>query len=150
MARVAVQNIEDASEVVRTDHEALRLTVGGHVRMVHVPQEVLGHLTGRLLLEREPYPVNQQAVIDACAETGTWIELNCNPYRFDLDWRQWQYAKSKGVKCVINPDAHRNEHAGYLRLGAGIARKGWLTKADVINTLPLAQLRKELARKRDK
>jgi len=111
---------------------------------------MLGHLTGRLLLEREAYPVNQQAVIDACAETGTWIELNCNPYRFDLDWRQWQYAKSKAVKCVINPDAHRNEQAGFLRLGVGIARKGWLTKADVINTLPLAHLKKELLRKRKK
>jgi len=109
---------------------------------------MLGHLTGRLLLEREPYQVNQQAVIDACAETGTWIELNANPYRFDLDWRLWPYAKSKGVKCVINCDAHRNEQAGFLRLGAGIARKGWLTKADVINTLPLQALFKELRKKR--
>jgi len=105
---------------------------------------LLGHLTGRLLLEREPYKVNQQAVIDACAETGTWIELNANPHRFDLDWRFWPYARSKGVKCVINCDAHRNEHAGFLRLGAGIARKGWLTKADVINTLPVGELLKEL------
>lgn len=111
---------------------------------------MLGHLTGRLLLEREPYQVNQQAVIDACAETGTWIELNANPYRFDMDWRLWPYAKSKGVKCVINCDAHRNEHAGFLRLGAGIARKGWLTKADVINTLPLGALMKELKTKRAK
>ncbi|MBM3838665.1 MAG: DNA polymerase/3'-5' exonuclease PolX [Verrucomicrobia bacterium] len=109
---------------------------------------ILGHLTGRLLLEREGYPVNQRAVIDACAETGTWIELNASPYRFDMDWRLWSYARSKGVKCVINCDAHRHEHAGYLRLGAGIARKGWLTKADVINTLPLKALMKELGRKR--
>ncbi len=121
-----------------------RLIRAAENKFVHT----LGHLTGRLLLEREPYPVNQQAVIDACAETGTWIELNCNPYRFDLDWRQWPYAKSKGVKCVINPDAHRNTHANYLRLGAGLARKGWLTKADVINTLPLDKLKKELAKKR--
>lgn len=111
---------------------------------------MLGHLTGRLLLEREPYAVNQQAVIDACAETGTWIELNANPYRFDMDWRQWPYAKSKGVKCVINCDAHRLEHAGFLRLGAGIARKGWLEKQDVINTLPLKSLMKELGKKRSK
>ena len=108
----------------------------------------IGHMTGRLLLEREAYPVNTQAVIDACAETGTWIELNCNPYRFDLDWRLWPYAKSKGVKCVINPDAHRNEHAGFLRLGAGIGRKGWLEKGDVVNTLPLKGLLKELKSKR--
>ena len=111
---------------------------------------ILGHLTGRLLLEREPYKVDHRAVIDACAETGTWIELNAGPQRFDMDWRWWPYAKSKGVKCVINCDAHRFEQAGFLRLGAGIARKGWLTKEDVINTLPLDKLRKELARKRAK
>jgi DNA polymerase (family 10) len=109
---------------------------------------MLGHLSGRLLLERVPQKLNQQAVIDACAETGTWIELNANPYRLDLDWRHWQYAKDKGVKCVINSDSHRHEHAGFLKLGAGIARKGWLTKNDVVNTLPLAKLRKELAKKR--
>src|SRR5581483_2260644 len=109
---------------------------------------ILGHLTGRLLLEREPYKVNQQAVIDACAETGTWIELNASPLRLDMDWRLWPYAKSKGVKCVINCDAHRFEHSSFLRFGAGIARKGWLEKKDVINTLPLEKLRKELKKKR--
>ena len=111
---------------------------------------ILGHLTGRLLLEREPYKVDQRAVIDACAETGTWIELNAHPRRFDMDWRLWPYAKSKGVKCAINCDGHRLEHVGFLRLGAGIARKGWLTKEDVVNTLPLDKLRKELGRKRAK
>ena len=111
---------------------------------------ILGHLTGRLLLDREPYKVDQRAVIDACAETGTWIELNAHPKRFDLDWRLWPYAKSKGVKCVINCDAHRFEHAGFLRPGAGIARKGWLTREDVVNTLPLKALLNELGRKRAK
>ncbi len=106
---------------------------------------IIAHMTGRLLLEREPYPMNVEAVIDACAETGTWIELNCNPHRFDLDWRYWPYAKGKGVKCVINPDAHRNEHAAFLRLGAGMARKGWLEQKKVINILTLKSLLKELA-----
>ena len=120
-----------------------RLIRAAENKFVHI----IGHMTGRLLLEREPYPVNAQAVIDACAETGTWIELNCNPHRFDLDWRLWPYARSRGVKCVINPDAHRNEHAGFLKLGAGIARKGWLEQTDVVNTLTLKSLRKELKRK---
>jgi DNA polymerase (family 10) len=123
-----------------------RLIRAAENRYIHM----LGHLTGRLLLEREGYKVNQRAVIDACAETGTWIELNVNPSRFDMDWRLWSYAKSKGVKCVINCDAHRNEHAGFLRLGAGIARKGGLTKDDVINTLPLEALRGELRKKRSR
>jgi DNA polymerase (family 10) len=109
---------------------------------------IIGHMTGRLLLEREPYPLNVQAVIEACAATGTWVELNCNPHRFDLDWRLWPWAKSRGVKCVINPDAHRNEHAGFLRLGAGIARKGWLEQTDVVNTLTLKPLLKALKQKR--
>ncbi len=107
---------------------------------------MLGHLSGRLLLERDAYKLNQRAVIDACAATGTWIELNASPYRFDLDWRLWHYAKSKGVRCVINCDAHRLDHVQWLRLGTGIARKGWLTKADVINTLPLDKLREALRR----
>ena len=122
-----------------------RLIGAARNKYVHM----LGHLTGRLLLEREPYKVDQRAVIDACAETGTWIELNASPYRFDMDWRFWPYAKSKGVKCVINCDAHRAEHAGYLRLGAGIARKGWLTREDVMNTLPLDKLMHALKQKRE-
>jgi DNA polymerase (family 10) len=121
-----------------------RLIRAAENKYVHI----IAHMTGRLLLEREPYPVDVRAVTDACAATGTWLELNCNPYRFDLDWRYWPYAKSKGVKCVINPDAHRNENAGFLRLGAGIARKGWLEKTDVINVLPAKSVLKELKRKR--
>ena len=122
-----------------------RLIRAAENKFVHI----IAHPTGRLLLEREPYPVNIQAVIEACAATGTWVELNCNPHRLDLDWRLWPYAKSKGAKCVINPDAHRNEHAGFLRLGAGIARKGWLEQTDVVNTLTLKPLLKELKQKRD-
>ncbi len=121
-----------------------RLIIAAQNKFVHC----LGHLSGRLLLEREPYKFDAHAVIDACVRTGTWIELNATPERCDLDWRLWPYAKSKGVKCLINCDAHRFEHAGYLRLGAGMARKGWLIKDDVINTLPLAKLVKELKRKR--
>jgi DNA polymerase (family 10) len=111
---------------------------------------ILGHLTGRLLLEREAFKINQTAVIDACAATGTWIELNANPMRLDMDWRLWRHARDKGVKCVINCDAHRNQHANYLRLGAGVARKGWLRAGDVINTLSLEKLRKELRSKRER
>jgi len=123
-----------------------RMIAAAENRWVHL----LGHPTGRLLLHRDAYKVDLTAVIDACGATGTWIELNANPYRFDLDWRLWPYAKSKGAKCVVNCDAHRLEHFAFLRLGTGIARKGWLTKADVLNTLPLDALRVELGRKRSK
>lgn len=121
------------------------------IRAVRNPMvHMIGHLTGRLLLEREPFEIDQMAVIDACAETGTWIELNANPYRCDMDWRLWRHAAGKGVKCVINCDAHRNENAQFLRLGAGVARKGWLTKNDVVNTLPYPALMTALRRKRDR
>ena len=139
--------------VVASIHSSFQLTEAENTkRMISAAENkfvhMLGHLTGRLLLRREAYKINQEAVIDACAETGTWIELNASPYRFDMDWRLWQYAKSKGVKCVINCDAHSFDHAGFLKLGTGLARKGWLTKQDVINTLPLPELREALAKKR--
>jgi len=141
--------------VVASIHQSFNLTEAENTaRLVAAAQNpfvhMLGHPTGRLLLEREPYKVDMRAVIEVCADTGTWIELNAHPYRLDMDWRLWPYAKSKGVKCVINCDAHRFDDAGYLRIGAGIARKGGLTREDVINTLPIEKLRKELAKKRSK
>ena len=102
---------------------------------------MLGHPTGRLLLKREPYQVDIPAILDAAAATGTWIEINAAPKRLDLDWRWWPLAKQKGVKCVINPDAHRVERLQDLWFGIGVARKGWLTKADVVNCLPLGKNR---------
>ena len=104
----------------------------------------LGHPTGRLLLEREPYPLNLPKVLEAAAATGTWIELNCNPWRLDLDWRWWHRARDLGVLCCINPDAHKTEHLRFLDLGVTIARKGWLRAQDVVNSRTLTQLKKLL------
>jgi DNA polymerase (family X) len=101
---------------------------------------MLAHPTGRLLLEREPYPVNMKAVIDAAVEYDKVIELNANPHRFDLDWRLCKYAKEKGVKVSINPDAHNTGALKEIRYGVGIARKGWLEKGDVLNTMRLKEL----------
>lgn len=109
---------------------------------------MLGHLTGRLLLTREPYKVNIPAVIEAAAATGTIIELNANPRRLDMDWRWWPLAKEKGVKCAINPDAHSPAGLQDLIFGIGAARKGWLTRGDVINTLPLGKIEAALNKKR--
>jgi DNA polymerase (family 10) len=111
---------------------------------------MLGHPSGRLLLKREPYQIDIPAILDAAAATGTWVEINAAPKRLDLDWRWWPLAKKKGVKCVINPDAHRVERLQDLWFGIGAARKGWLTKDDVVNCLPLARIEKELAAKRQK
>jgi len=64
----------------------------------------------------------------------------------DLDWRWWHRARDKGVKCVINPDAHRIAQFSTLRHGVTLARKGWLRREDVLNTLPLAEIKKALVR----
>src|SRR3989440_1293227 len=109
---------------------------------------MLAHPTGRLLLKREGYAIDIPAVLEAAAETGTWIELNAAPKRLDLDWRWWPLAKEKGVRCVINPDAHRTARLQDLWFGIGAARKGWLTKEDVVNCLPLAKIEVELKKKR--
>src|SRR5262249_51009096 len=111
---------------------------------------ILAHPTGRLLLKREPYSIDIPAVLEAAAATGTWIELNAAPKRLDLDWRWWPLAKAKGVKCVINPDAHRTERLQDLWFGVGIARKGWLSKDDVMNCLPLGKIESALRSKREK
>ena len=109
---------------------------------------MFAHPTGRLLLGREPYQIDIPAVLDAAAATGTWIELNANPRRLDLDWRWWPLAKEKGVKCAINPDAHSTAGLQDLAFGVGIARKGWLTKNDIVNTLPLSKVVDALSAKR--
>ena len=111
---------------------------------------MLAHPTGRLLLKRDPYQIDIPAILEAAARTGTWIELNAAPKRLDLDWRWWPLAKQKGVKCVINPDAHRTERLQDLWFGIGIARKGWLTKSDVMNCMPLNKIDNALRAKREK
>ena len=107
---------------------------------------MLGHPTGRLLLQREPSKTNLEKVIDCAARTDTWIELNCSTHRMELDWRWWQRARDKGVKCVINPDAHRISQFSMLRHGVTMARKGWLRRGDVMNTQSLEAMKKTLAR----
>ena len=106
--------------------------------MEHEHVTMLGHLTGRLLLKREPYAVNHAMIIDCAAETRTIIELNCSPMRLDMDWRWWKRARDKGVLCSINPDAHSTHGLHHLGLGIRLARKGSLRREDVLNTKSLA------------
>ncbi|HSJ01235.1 MAG TPA: PHP domain-containing protein, partial [Verrucomicrobium sp.] len=120
------------------------------IRAIENPHvTMLGHLTGRLLLQRPSYAVNIPAVIEAAAATGTIIELNANPWRLDMDWRWWKLAKEKGVKCSINPDAHSTRGLHDVFYGVKLARKGWLTRGDVVNCLPLGQIEELLRKKRE-
>jgi DNA polymerase (family 10) len=111
---------------------------------------MLGHLSGRLLLKRESSKLNVSKVIDAAIANNVIIELNADPRRLDLDWRFWRKAADKGLKCSINPDAHYTQTLTYVKNGIGIARKGWLTKHHVINTLALKDVKNLLLKKKSK
>jgi DNA polymerase (family 10) len=117
--------------------------------LAHPKVTMLGHATGRLLLEREAYAVNMEEVIATAARHNKVIEINAHPYRLDMDWRLWKQAKELGIKCAINPDAHNTDDIQYIAVGVGIARKGWLTKKDVINCMTLKEVTKWLAERKD-
>jgi DNA polymerase (family X) len=101
---------------------------------------MLGHLTGRLLLQREGYPLNQIEIINIAGDLGRVIEINAHPLRLDLDWRLCKYAKEHKVKISINPDAHTTDGLRDVHYGVGIARKGWLEKKDIVNTMSLKEV----------
>ncbi len=103
----------------------------------HPATTMLGHLTGRLLLRREGYQVDVTRVIDAAIAHRVIIELNASPWRLDMDWRHWRKAAERGLLCAINPDAHETDGLRHVAAGVNSARKGWLTKAHVLNTRSL-------------
>ena len=109
---------------------------------------MLGHPTGRLLLARDAYAVDLNEIIRVAAATQTILEINASPYRLDLDWRWCRQAKTAGVILAINPDAHSVEELAVVSYGVGIARKGWLEAADILNTRPAAEVSALLSRKR--
>ena len=104
--------------------------------------QVIGHPTGRLINRRPPYDVDMEAVIEAAARTGTFLEINANPMRLDLDDVHAAAAKRAGVKVVISTDAHSTRGLELMRCGVVQARRAGLEAADVANTLPLARLEK--------
>ena len=111
---------------------------------------ILGHPTGRLLLEREGYPLDHVAVVDACAKHQVGIEINANPHRLDLDWRWVQYAIEKGVMLSINPDAHRKSGYHDMHYGLLAARKGGLTKKMNLNSLDVKEIGEYFLNKKPK
>lgn len=98
---------------------------------------ILGHPTGRLLLSRDPYPVDLDAIIDKAATTRVALEINADPHRLDLDWRFLRQARDRGVTISIGADAHSVAGLGYVEYGIGMARKGWLRPEDILNTRPV-------------
>lgn len=108
---------------------------------------ILAHPTGRLLLSREGYQVDLERVIQAAAECGVVIEINCNPRRLDMDWRWWKLARSLAVRTSINPDAHSIGGFADICYGVSIARKGGLGPDQVINCLALPEFQSLLDRR---
>lgn len=109
---------------------------------------MLGHPTGRLLLARESYPVDLEAVLAAAQEYQVILELNASPYRLDLDWRWLKQAKERGLLISINPDAHNLEGLDDVAYGVMAARKGWLSAAEVLNTYSASEVARVLKRRR--
>ncbi len=104
----------------------------------------LGHMTGRLLLGRSGYEIDMDEVVKVAARNRKVIEINANPHRLDMDWRHIRKAKEAGLKFSINPDAHSKRGLSDFIYGVSIARKGWLTKDDLLNTMDAEQIKKYL------
>ncbi|GIW79647.1 MAG: DNA polymerase/3'-5' exonuclease PolX [Gemmatales bacterium] len=113
----------------------------------HPKVTMLGHATGRLLLQRDGYKVDLEAVLQAAKKHNKMIEINAHPRRLDLDWIHCKRAKALGIPLVINPDAHSTADISLLSFGVSVARRGWLEKENVFNTKPVKQVIQELKRR---
>jgi DNA polymerase (family 10) len=110
----------------------------------HKYAHILGHPTGRLLLKRPEFEIDLQQVFDIAVKHNVVMELNAHPQRLDLNDGNLRAAKKLGLKMAINTDAHWTEELDHMRFGVYQARRGWLEKSDVINTLPLKQMLKSI------
>jgi DNA polymerase (family 10) len=124
--------------VIASVHSVLKMDIeratGRLIKAIENPYTtMLGHMTGRLLLSREGYPLHMQKIIDACAANKVIIELNANPYRLDIDWRFISACIEKGVQISINPDAHSIKGLDDVQYGIYVAQKGLLTKEMCFN-----------------
>ena len=99
-------------------------------------------------MARDAYAVDLNEIIRVAAATRTILEINASPYRLDLDWRWCRQANTAGVMLAIDPDARSAEELAVVSYGVGIARKGWLEAADILNTRPAAEVSALLSRKR--
>jgi DNA polymerase (family 10) len=114
--------------------------------MDHPRLQVLAHPTGRLIGSRDTYELELERIIEGAAERGCWLELNAQPLRLDLSDVWVRAARDAGVRISIASDAHSPEQLGYMRFGVAQARRGWIEKRDVVNTLGLSRLRKLMRR----
>ena len=115
--------------------------------MQNLNVDILAHPTGQLINEREPYLIDFEAVIKEAQKTKTILEINAFWSRLDLNALNARKAKENGVKLAISTDSHSLNHLDFITFGVDTARRGWIEKKNVINTLPLNELLKFLKRK---
>jgi DNA polymerase (family 10) len=108
------------------------------IRHPHV--DIIGHLTGRMIGTRDPADLDLEAILQAAAEQGVALEINSHPDRLDLNEAHARRATELGCLLAINTDAHRPEHFALRAYGIGIARRGWVTPANVVNTWDVGQV----------
>jgi DNA polymerase (family 10) len=100
---------------------------------------IMGHPTGRMLLQRDPFPFDFDRIVAEAVRRGVWLEINSSPERLDLSGAMARAAKAKGARFTISTDAHHPKHLAGMRYGVLTARRGWLGPRDVMNTLPAAE-----------
>ncbi|MCS7172107.1 MAG: DNA polymerase/3'-5' exonuclease PolX [Armatimonadetes bacterium] len=145
--------LADLDVVVASVHTHFRMDAQAMteriVRAMHNPYvTILGHPTGRLVQQRDPYSVDVERLVEAARRTGTILEVNAAPERLDLKDVHVRLAVEHGALLCINTDAHSPAQLRYMELGVGTARRGWAEAKDVVNTLPLRKLLEVLGRKR--
>jgi DNA polymerase (family X) len=145
--------LQDFDFVIASVHSQFHLSREGMTRrfiqaMTNFHCTMLGHVSGRLLLAREPYEVDLEQILEFAGQHQVMVEINASPYRLDLDWRWLRRAKDLGVLISINPDAHSLEGLDDVAYGVITARKGWLEPPEVLNTYPAKEVASLLKRRR--
>jgi DNA polymerase (family 10) len=137
--------VASVHSVLKMDQEAAEKRL---LRAIENPYvTILGHMTGRLLLMREGYPISHKKIIDACVANKVVIELNANPRRLDIDWRHLYYAMEKNALISINPDAHEIGGIDDMKYGVYVARKAGVPVENVLNTFARPSIEKIFAEK---
>jgi DNA polymerase (family 10) len=137
---VSVHSLMDMDRATMTDR-VIRA-------MQHASVDIVGHPTGRLLGRREPFELDMEAVLQAASELEVALEINANPNRLDLNDIHARRAKELGVKIVISTDAHSVRRLDHISYGVDQARRAWLSKEDVLNTMTTTRLREWMGRRR--
>lgn len=146
--------LEELDIVVVSIHSHFQMSAEEMTRRIcqaltHPCADILGHVSGRLLLVRDGYPLDIDRILDEAAKRRTIIEINGDPHRLDLDWRYCRGAKARGLVFAVNPDAHSVGGLANISYGVNVARKGWLTKEDVVNCLSVERLQTLIRERRE-